>query len=54
MDNTQQVINTLLKPINQFLQCETPNSWIEEAIKPENLIPLLRSEEHTSELQSQR
>nr|WP_252856594.1 tRNA isopentenyl-2-thiomethyl-A-37 hydroxylase MiaE [Photobacterium kishitanii] len=41
MDNTQQMINMLLQPINQFLQCETPDSWIEEARKPENLTALL-------------
>jgi len=32
---------TLLKPINQFLLCPTPQSWIDEAIKPENLPTLL-------------
>lgn len=31
----------LLAPITEFLQCETPQSWIEEAIKPENLPTLL-------------
>jgi tRNA-(ms[2]io[6]A)-hydroxylase len=31
----------LLKPINQFLKCPTPQSWIDEAIKPENLENLL-------------
>ncbi|PQJ67307.1 tRNA isopentenyl-2-thiomethyl-A-37 hydroxylase MiaE [Photobacterium angustum] len=41
MDNTQQMINELLQPIKQFLQCETPDSWIEEARKPENLTALL-------------
>ncbi|WP_318506237.1 tRNA isopentenyl-2-thiomethyl-A-37 hydroxylase MiaE [Photobacterium leiognathi] len=41
MDNTQQMINELLTPIKQFLQCETPESWIEEARKPENLTALL-------------
>ncbi|GAA03759.1 putative tRNA-(MSA)-hydroxylase [Photobacterium leiognathi subsp. mandapamensis svers.1.1.] len=41
MDNTQQMINELLTPIKQFLQCETPDSWIEEARKPENLTALL-------------
>jgi tRNA-(ms[2]io[6]A)-hydroxylase len=32
-------VNTeaLLAPINQFLHCETPQAWIDEAIKPENL-----------------
>ena len=32
----------LLAPINQFLQCETPDSWIEEAKKPENLPIILK------------
>ena len=32
---------TLLAPINEFLGCETPKSWIDEAIKPENLAVLL-------------
>lgn len=41
MDNTQQMINALLQPINQFLQCQTPDAWIEEARKPENLTALL-------------
>ncbi len=27
----------LLAPINDFLQCETPTEWVEEAKKPENL-----------------
>ncbi|MEP1554758.1 tRNA isopentenyl-2-thiomethyl-A-37 hydroxylase MiaE [Paraglaciecola sp.] len=31
----------LLAPINAFLQCETPQAWIDEAIKPENLSVLL-------------
>jgi len=31
----------LLAPIYSFLQCETPDSWIEEAIKPERLTGLL-------------
>jgi tRNA-(ms[2]io[6]A)-hydroxylase len=31
----------LLSPINSFLQCETPNSWVEKAIQPENLSMLL-------------
>lgn len=34
-------MDTLLEPINSFLQCETPNLWVEEAIKPENLDVLL-------------
>lgn len=32
----------LLKPINNFLKCSTPGSWIEEARKPENLSVILR------------
>ena len=31
----------LLAPIKSFLQCETPDSWIEKAIRPENLPILL-------------
>ncbi|MCK8044170.1 tRNA isopentenyl-2-thiomethyl-A-37 hydroxylase MiaE [Shewanella sp. 1CM18E] len=31
----------LLAPINAFLKCSTPDSWIEEAMKPENLTGLL-------------
>jgi tRNA-(ms[2]io[6]A)-hydroxylase len=31
----------LLKPIEIFLQCPTPQSWIDQAIKPENLPTLL-------------
>ncbi|WJG08147.1 tRNA isopentenyl-2-thiomethyl-A-37 hydroxylase MiaE [Aliiglaciecola sp. LCG003] len=34
-------ISELLSPINSFLQCSTPQSWIDEAIKPENLSTLL-------------
>lgn len=34
-------ISTLLSPINNFLQCETPQSWVDEAIKPENLSVVL-------------
>jgi tRNA-(ms[2]io[6]A)-hydroxylase len=32
----------LLKPIHQFLQCETPDSWLAEAQKPERLTVLLQ------------
>jgi len=32
----------LLAPINAFLKCETPESWVGEAKKPENLNVLLR------------
>lgn len=28
---------SLLEPINEFLQCPTPAAWVEEARKPENL-----------------
>ncbi|MAJ69241.1 MAG: tRNA-(ms[2]io[6]A)-hydroxylase [Alteromonadaceae bacterium TMED7] len=31
----------LLKPINQFLKCSTPNGWLSEAVKKENLPVLL-------------
>ncbi|GEM74690.1 tRNA isopentenyl-2-thiomethyl-A-37 hydroxylase MiaE [Vibrio sagamiensis] len=31
----------LLTPINQFLQCQTPDEWVEEAKKPENLPTIL-------------
>tara|TARA_R110001583_G_scaffold16561_22_gene67998 strand:- start:10224 stop:10997 length:774 start_codon:yes stop_codon:yes gene_type:complete len=31
----------LLAPIKSFLQCETPDAWIEAAIKPENFSMLL-------------
>ena len=31
MNNTQCMIDELLTPINQFLQCETPDAWIDEA-----------------------
>ncbi|MDC9596752.1 tRNA isopentenyl-2-thiomethyl-A-37 hydroxylase MiaE [Xenorhabdus anantnagensis] len=32
----------LLAPIYQFLQCETPDQWVEKARQPENLPILLR------------
>lgn len=32
----------LLAPIHNFLKCSTPDSWIEEARKPENLSVILR------------
>ncbi|HGZ6883861.1 TPA: tRNA isopentenyl-2-thiomethyl-A-37 hydroxylase MiaE [Vibrio parahaemolyticus] len=34
--------NQLLTPINNFLQCSTPDQWIDEARKPENLSIILR------------
>ncbi len=33
---------SLLEPIYQFLQCETPDQWVEKARQPENLPVLLR------------
>ncbi len=42
MMNEQQTFNKLLGPINQFLLCSTPDGWIEEARKPENLSRILR------------
>ncbi|MCG7560646.1 MULTISPECIES: tRNA isopentenyl-2-thiomethyl-A-37 hydroxylase MiaE [Pseudoalteromonas] len=36
----------LLAPIYQFLGCETPNSWIDEAKKPEHLQALLVDHMH--------
>ncbi|MCM0147259.1 tRNA isopentenyl-2-thiomethyl-A-37 hydroxylase MiaE [Photobacterium galatheae] len=41
MTDTQHMINELLSPVYQFLHCETPDRWIEEARKPENLNDLL-------------
>lgn len=41
MNTTQNMIDELLIPIKQFLHCETPDSWIQEALKPEHLVPLL-------------
>ncbi|MGF1698930.1 tRNA isopentenyl-2-thiomethyl-A-37 hydroxylase MiaE [Photobacterium makurazakiensis] len=41
MDSTQRMIDELLTPIIQFLHCSTPDEWIAEATKPENLVPLL-------------
>ncbi|MGO1297550.1 MAG: tRNA isopentenyl-2-thiomethyl-A-37 hydroxylase MiaE [Vibrio sp.] len=38
----QDTINELLTPIHQFLNCPTPQSWLEEARKPENLSAILR------------
>ncbi|MBB1335757.1 hypothetical protein H5184_21385 [Pseudoalteromonas sp. SR41-6] len=31
----------LLEPIKQFLRCETPLGWIDEATKKENLAVIL-------------
>ncbi|MCJ8267797.1 MAG: tRNA isopentenyl-2-thiomethyl-A-37 hydroxylase MiaE, partial [Psychrosphaera sp.] len=35
-------MNDLLEPIKTFLGCETPELWIEEAVKPANLAILLQ------------
>ena len=32
----------LFAPINSFLQCKTPDAWIDEAKKTENLPIILR------------
>lgn len=37
----EDAIQQLLHPISQFLQCSTPDEWITEARKPENLRVLL-------------
>lgn len=34
-------ISALLQPINSFLHCSTPELWVEEAKKPENLAVVL-------------
>lgn len=34
-------LTALLEPVNQFLLCQTPQAWIDEARKPENLPVLL-------------
>jgi len=34
-------LDNLLAPIHHFLHCETPNAWVDEAIKPENFSMLL-------------
>ena len=39
----------LLAPILSFLKCETPQAWIDEAIKPESL-PILLIEHLICEL----
>jgi tRNA-(ms[2]io[6]A)-hydroxylase len=44
-------IQELLTPINAFLQCETPQSWINEAIKPERL-PILLVDHANCELKA--
>ncbi|WP_342807575.1 tRNA isopentenyl-2-thiomethyl-A-37 hydroxylase MiaE [Alteromonas sp. M12] len=44
-------ISELLSPINSFLRCETPKSWIDEAIKAENL-PILLVDHANCELKA--
>lgn len=34
-------MDALLTPIRNFLQCETPTAWLDDAVKPENLPNLL-------------
>ncbi|QUJ66363.1 tRNA-(ms[2]io[6]A)-hydroxylase [Photobacterium sp. GJ3] len=41
MTDTHHQINELLTPVRQFLHCDTPDSWIDEARRPENLNELL-------------
>ncbi|MGJ8681316.1 tRNA isopentenyl-2-thiomethyl-A-37 hydroxylase MiaE [Paraglaciecola sp.] len=41
----------LLTPILSFLQCETPQAWIDEAVKPENL-PILLVDHANCELKA--
>lgn len=41
MTDVHSEISDLLTPVSQFLQCPTPNAWIEEAVKPEHLRTLL-------------
>ena len=36
----------LLEPINEFLHCQTPDKWVDEAKKPENLKILLLDHLH--------
>lgn len=44
-------ISELLQPINIFLKCPTPQRWIDEAIKPENL-PILLVDHANCELKA--
>ncbi len=34
-------MESLLDPIKRFLQCETPQAWLDEAVKPKNLPVIL-------------
>ncbi|GAL20252.1 tRNA-(ms[2]io[6]A)-hydroxylase [Vibrio maritimus] len=38
---SQSQIDAILAPINSFLQCSTPDEWVEEAKRPENLPVIL-------------
>lgn len=40
MQNSE--LHNLLQPVSHFLGCATPDSWLEEAARPENLATLLR------------
>lgn len=44
-------IDTLLAPVHSFLHCRTPQAWIDEARKPENL-PLLLTDHLVCELKA--
>jgi tRNA-(ms[2]io[6]A)-hydroxylase len=44
-------MNELLAPINAFLQCETPQAWVDEALKPKNM-PILLQDHCTCELKA--
>ncbi|MGF1769224.1 tRNA isopentenyl-2-thiomethyl-A-37 hydroxylase MiaE [Enterovibrio makurazakiensis] len=37
-----QELESLLEPVRGFLHCDTPQAWVDEAIKPENETILLR------------
>jgi tRNA-(ms[2]io[6]A)-hydroxylase len=38
MNEVVMNIAELLAPIKSFLQCETPQAWVDEAIKPKKFI----------------
>lgn len=44
-------VETLLEPIHQFLACATPDAWIDEARKPENL-PIILEDHLMCELKA--
>jgi len=37
----EKTLDALLEPIRSFLQCETPDQWVDEAVKKENLSVIL-------------